>query len=381
MYFSLAVSLIPSSLSLTSPTLFSSLCQVPSIGGLAHLLTALAYSSHLPAGTLQFLTGSGRKLLPEVMRSGDIDLLAFIGSSKAADQLIHAHPHVHRLKVFLQLEGKNVGVIAPDAFEETPNAIDGATNALEEQLVQQMVLGALSFNGQRCTALKLLFIPEKQFQRVTSRLAAALDALPLALPWDRPASGSSLLITPLPGNRVNYMNALLENALLQGGKVLNARGGQVQGNIMAPALVAVTPESRLFREEQFGPLVPVVRYVNMSEVVDYLRETEFGQQASLFSRDVTLVGGLVDKLSTTVGRINVNTQCARSPDVLPFSGRRSSAQGTMSVEEALKSFSVPVVVAGKQGISANEGLLAALDGHSTFLAPLSRGDSAGAPDL
>jgi glyceraldehyde-3-phosphate dehydrogenase (NADP+) len=83
--------------------------KVPSIGGLAHMLTMQAYSDHLPAGTLQFVTGSGRTLLGPIVRSGSIDALAFIGGRKAADLLLKEHPHLHRLKVFAQLEAKNMG--------------------------------------------------------------------------------------------------------------------------------------------------------------------------------------------------------------------------------------------------------------------------------
>lgn len=70
-----------------------------------------------------------------------------------------------------------------------------------------------------------------------------------------------------------------------------------------------------------------------------------GQQAAIFTTDAGSAGPLVDALSTVVGRININSQCSRGPDVFPFSGRRSSAMGTMSVTEALRAFSVETLVA------------------------------------
>jgi glyceraldehyde-3-phosphate dehydrogenase (NADP+) len=110
--------------------------KIPTIGGLSHLLTSKlcainmlsmticsvthqtirfiltvdAFSKALPPGTIHFVSGRGRATMPPLMESGAIDGLAFIGGSNAADTLIKDHPHPHRLKVFLQLEAKNMGV-------------------------------------------------------------------------------------------------------------------------------------------------------------------------------------------------------------------------------------------------------------------------------
>jgi len=64
----------------------------------------------LPEGTVHFISGGGRSTMPPIMETGDVDGLAFIGGSNAADSLIKQHPHPHRLKVFLQLEANNMAV-------------------------------------------------------------------------------------------------------------------------------------------------------------------------------------------------------------------------------------------------------------------------------
>ena len=76
--------------------------------------------------------------------------------------------------------------------------------------------------------------------------------------------------------------------------------------------------------------------------------------------------------SASVGRININTQCGRSPDELPFSARRSSALGTMSVSEALRAFSTETLVAAKDG-ELNGAVTQALAAQSKFMAPLTEG--------
>lgn len=82
--------------------------KIPTIGGLAHVLSMDAYATTLPPGVVNFISGPGRVTLTPIMESGP-DVFAFIGGSKAADALITCHPAPHRLKTVLSLEGKNLG--------------------------------------------------------------------------------------------------------------------------------------------------------------------------------------------------------------------------------------------------------------------------------
>ena len=105
------------------------LMKVPTVGGLVHFLTIEAFRKALPQGAMNFITGRGRETMPVLMETGKIDGLAFIGGSNAADRLIKQHPHPHRLKLFLQLEAKNMGIFLPDILEkpdEFSKAIDQA---------------------------------------------------------------------------------------------------------------------------------------------------------------------------------------------------------------------------------------------------------------
>ncbi|WP_139204465.1 aldehyde dehydrogenase family protein, partial [Azotobacter beijerinckii] len=82
-------------------------------------------------------------------------------------------------------------------------------------------------------------------------------------------------------------------------------------------------------------------------VIDYVRESDFGQQLSIFGNDPKQVGQLVDAFANQVGRININAQCQRGPDSFPFNGRKNSAEGTLSVYDALRVFSISTLVATK----------------------------------
>merc|ERR1719502_1358898 len=118
--------------------------KLPAIGGLAHVLTINALKEAFPPGVVNFVTGAGRKTMGPIMETGLVDCLGFIGGAKATDTLIKQHPQPHRLKVFAQLEGKNIGIVLADAD------LDVAAKAC--------VTGGLSYNGQRCTAVKLIMV-------------------------------------------------------------------------------------------------------------------------------------------------------------------------------------------------------------------------------
>jgi len=90
--------------------------------------------------------------------------------------------------------------------------------------------------------------------------------------------------------------------------------------------------------------------------VDAIVASHFGQQMSIFSRNAEVVGKLTDHMVNQVSRVNINSQCERGPDVFPFTGRKDSAEGTLSVHDALRSFSIRSLAAAKGG-DANKALL------------------------
>eukprot|EP00967_Tisochrysis_lutea_P143382 scaffold266288_cov39-Tisochrysis_lutea.AAC.1 len=115
---------------------------------------------------------------------------------------------------------------------------------------------------------------------------------------------------------------------------------------------------RVWHEEQFGPLVPIVPFTEIEDVYAYLASSIFGQQASVFTSEPSKYTELFDVLANSVGRININAQCQRGPDYFPFTGRKSSALGTLSITEALKTVSIESVVATKDNAKGKQGMLA-----------------------
>lgn len=287
-----------------------------------------AFRDSFPAGVINVIYGRGRETVSALMASGKIDVFAFIGTHKGAADLKKLHPRPHRLRAALGLDAKNPGIVLPQVDLD---------NAVEEA-----VTGALSFNGQRCTALKILFVHETVLDDFLERLAARVNALKPGMPWE---PGVALTPLPEPG-KTDYLHAVLEDAMAKGARVINAGGGESHQSFFQPAVLSpVDSTMRVYHEEQFGPLVPVVPYRDLQEVIDYVTASDYGQQLSIFGNDPAQVGRLVDAFVNQVGRININAQCQRGPDSYPFNGRKNSAEGTLSVHDALRVFSIRTLVA------------------------------------
>jgi glyceraldehyde-3-phosphate dehydrogenase (NADP+) len=289
-----------------------------------------AFRLSFPPGVVNTVYGRGRETMTPLMASGGIDVLAFIGTSPAANALKKAHPRPHRLRCVLGLEAKNPAIILPDADLDLAAA--------------ECTVGALSFNGQRCTALKILFVHRSVAEPFLTRLVAAVAALRPGMPWDE-----GVALTPLPEHgKPAYLAALIEDAAARGARVLNPGGGAAHGSYVHPAIVyPVTAGARLWTEEQFGPVVPVAVYDDVAEPVRYVIESNYGQQVSIFGNDPRGIASLVDPLVNQVCRVNLNSQCQRGPDAFPFTGRKDSAEGTLSVTDALRVFTIRTLVAAK----------------------------------
>ena len=183
------------------------------------------------------------------------------------------------------------------------------------------------------------------------RFSEAVDQLKFGLPWE---DGSFL--TPLPEpNKPVYIKNLVDDAVSKGAKIMNKKGGELSPNYCYPAVMYPVDQTMdLFHEEQFGPVIPVVSFSNIDQPLNDMANSEYGQQVSLFGQDLKELGSLIDTLANLVCRVNLNSSCQRGPDVYPFTGRKNSAVGTLSVFDALRSFSIRTFVASKDNEYNNQ---------------------------
>ena len=327
------------------------LFKTPKHGSLLHYPLLEAFRSSFPKGVVNSLYGRGANVIPPVMQSGKVNVLTLIGSSRVADELQRQHPKLNRLRSIMSLDAKNAAIILPDAD------LDVA--------VKECLLGSLSFNGQRCTAIKIIWAHRSIADEFLKRFSPEVSKLKPGMPWN-----AGVQITPLPEpTKTQYLTDIITDAEAGGASIVNEGGGQTLASLFRPAVVYPVKEGmRLYREEQFGPVVPVVVYDDVEEFIEYLITDDHGMQASIFGTDTTKIAQLIDPLVNLVSRVNINAQCQRGPDTFPFTGRKDSAEGTLSVEDALRSFSIRSAVATKDS-EANKAILNDIVSHhrSQFL--------------
>ncbi len=327
------------------------LFKPPKHGTLLHFPLLEAFKDCFPKGVVNTIYGRGHSIVPALMQSGKINVLTLIGSSKVANQLKKLHPKVNRLRAILGLDAKNAAIITKHADIKLA--------------VSETVLGALSFNGQRCTALKIIFVHKDIAREFLHQLKEAVGKLKYGMPWEE-----GVTLTPLPEpNKPAYLKECIDDAIAHGAEVINENGGATAESFVYPAIVyPVNEKMKLYREEQFGPVIPVIPFTSLEEPIEYLIGSPHGQQVSIFSNDREEVATSIDQLVNQVSRVNINCQCQRGPDVFPFTGRKDSAEGTLSVVDALRSFSIRSLVATKLNENNKHLLNDIVNGHeSNFL--------------
>ena len=297
-----------------------------------------AFKKSFPPGVVNIVFGRGREIATPIMETGKINVLALIGHSSSAISLQDLHPQKNRLRLVLGLEAKNPAIIMDDADLELT--------------VNECLNGSLSYNGQRCTAIKVIYVHEKIKEKFLKKFCDSVDSLKLGLPWE------NTLLTPLPEpNKPKYISNLIDDATSKGAKIINKNGGKKFKNFVFPAvLYPVSEDMDVYKEEQFGPVIPVISFSDINTPINFMADSNYGQQVSLFGNSEEKLGPIIDSLVNLVCRVNLNSSCQRGPDVYPFTGRKDSAVATLSVHDALRSFSIRTFVASKDN-TTNKNIL------------------------
>jgi glyceraldehyde-3-phosphate dehydrogenase (NADP+) len=297
------------------------LFKPPTQGSISALyLVEVFRAAGLPAGVLNTVTGTGSEIGDYLIQHEAVDLINFTGSSQVGR---HIAKTAGMVPMIMELGGKDAAIVLPDADLE-----DTAKN---------IVSGAFSYSGQRCTAVKRVLVFEEVADKLVELVKAEIEKLKTGLPFEE-----GVTITPLIDNKsADFVQGLIDDAIEKGATLL--LGNKREKNLIYPTLFDnVTLDMRIAWEEPFGPVLPIIRVKSAEEAIEISNNSEYGLQSAVFTKNIDKAFAIAEKLE--VGTVQINNKTQRGPDHFPFLGVKSSGMGTQGIRYSIEAMSRPKAI-------------------------------------
>ena len=284
----------------------------PTQGSISGLLLAKAFEeAGIPAGVFNTITGRGSEIGDYIIEHKEVNFINFTGSTPIGERIGRL---AGMRPIMLELGGKDAALVLEDADLE--------------HAAKQIVEGAFSYSGQRCTAIKRVIVLESVADTLVTLLQAEVAKLTVGDPFDNAD------ITPVIDNAsADFIWGLIEDAQEKGAQALTPI--KREGNLLWPVLFdQVTKDMKVAWEEPFGPVLPIIRVANVEEAIAFANESEFGLQSSVFTNDFKKAFEIAEKLE--VGTVHINNKTQRGPDNFPFLGVKGSGAGVQGIKYSIE---------------------------------------------
>ncbi|MGG7143860.1 NADP-dependent glyceraldehyde-3-phosphate dehydrogenase [Clostridium nigeriense] len=270
----------------------------------------------VPVGVLNTITGRGSEIGDYIVTHPEIDFINFTGSTEVGTRISKITSMVPLL---MELGGKDAAIVLEDADLDL-----AASN---------IVSGAYSYSGQRCTAVKRILVVDAIADQLVEKVKEKVEKLKVGNPVD----GAE--VVPLIDNKAaDFVWELIDDAREKGAHLLV--GGNREENLIYPTLFDyVTTDMRLAWEEPFGPVLPIIRVKDKDEAIEIANKSEYGLQSSVFTENINEAFYVADRLE--VGTVQVNNKTERGPDHFPFLGVKASGIGTQGIKYSIEAMSRP----------------------------------------
>lgn len=279
----------------------------------AHLLGQILKEAGFPDGVVNIVYGAGAIAAEALVKHPKVKLISFTGSSKVGRTISHECGRQMK-RCSLELGGKNGIIVMPDAD------LDSAARAA--------VAGAFSCAGQRCAATSRAFIHKDIYNEFIKKLIEEAKKMKVGT-GDDPETKVCPIINKRQFDKImSYIKEAKKDGakLLYGGKVLK-EGKFAKGNFIEPAIFAdVKLDSKLAREEIFGPVLAVFKIHGLADAIEKLNSVDYGLTASIFTSDVNSAMLALEQMET--GCCYVNAPTFGSEPHMPFGGLKNSGNGT-----------------------------------------------------
>ena len=266
----------------------------------------------LPKGVLNVVTGRGAVIGNYLIEHPEIDMISFTGGSDTGK---HIAKLANMIPLVMELGGKDPAIVVKDAN------LDLAA--------KQIISGAFSYSGQRCTAIKRVFVEESIADELVEKLSGELEHVTIGSPEE-----NNMIVPLIDRKSADFVQGLIQDAIEK--KASPITGNKREGNLIYPTLLDyVTPDMRLAWEEPFGPVLPIIRVKTIEEAIEMSNRSEYGLQASIFSQDIDQAFTIAEKIQA--GSVQINGRTERGPDHFPFIGTKGSGMGTQGVRRSIES--------------------------------------------
>lgn len=265
------------------------------------------FTRHLPPGVFNEVYGDGE--VGKLLVQQDINMIAFTGSTKIGKYLYKTAGRKF-IKAVMELGGSAPGIIFGDA---------------DIDLSIENACGQRLFNaGQCCDGLKRLIVQSDIFDEVVQKVASVFSAKKVGV-----AEEESTDIGPLVAKRqLNLLTSQVEDAKAKGAKVVtggNSLEGKMNGAFYEPTvLTGITNEMRIWKEEVFGPVLPIIRFNTEEEAINLANQTVYGLGAYVYTNDKDKADRVASSIET--GMVSVNGINYTTP-FNPFGGYKNSGFG------------------------------------------------------
>lgn len=278
-------------------------------------IAELMQQSGLPKNAHQVITGPGEIIGDHLARTEGVQLISMTGSTTIG-KLISKVASDTLKKVHLELGGNDPTIVCGDAD------LDRAAEAV--------ILGRLARgNGQICCAVKRVLVDASVFDQFTKILTEKANALITGDQMDE-ATDLGPLISEQAAQRVE---ASIQEAVAAGAII--ETGGKRKGTFIEPTvLTKIKTDMRVYAEETFGPVVPLVSFDTLDEAVELANDCPYGLQAAVFTKDLSVAMDVAHRLE--VGGVIINWSSAVRAENLPFGGVKLSGNAREGIHDTLK---------------------------------------------
>ncbi|BEN68722.1 aldehyde dehydrogenase [Serratia marcescens] len=267
----------------------------------------LAFEAGVPAGVLNIVTGTGKEVGEPIGLHPDIDMVSFTGSTATGRRFLHYAAESNLKKVVLECGGKNPALVFNDADDIAAVA-------------EHVLNGAFWNMGENCSATSRLLVQEDVKEALLAEMAKQIGNWTMGNPFD-PRNRLGAMISP---EHFSKVSCYLDIARQEGLPILHG-GNTKQGAYVQPTIIdGVTPESALFREEIFGPVLCVTTFKTEAEAIALANDTPYGLAASVYTGKLNRA----IRVSRAIRAGTVTVNCFGEGDATtPFGGYRQSGFG------------------------------------------------------